>query len=339
MLFVKKSYRGVVLLFVMGMIFLIGIVVTQFLLLAHRELYRRARIVYEGDFRREAMSLFMLSMGVISECHNLDKGVYSPLQGWSKPLKYTNYILPEGWEGDVSVYDDTGKIPISQSTEPGLLKTLFLEMGWSDADSALLTDSLLDWVDSNENVRPNGAESSFYQTLEPSYFSANEPLKRLSDIYFIQGFRERFFNEAGEPNIYYQWLRDSICPRRHRGYINPNTASDLVLRTLSKYYKFNYEETKRRLDGPDGIRGTTDDQAVRNISHLGLKKALPGKPLDWWSAFFRIEIDLRRGDVSYRLTVLLERQPRPKNASKTAKKSITGDDFPDAQFFWGGWEG
>lgn len=336
--FKKKPQRGVVLLFVMGMIFLISIVVVQFLNLATREIHRRGRFAYEGEFRVEAMNALMLAMAVLHECKSLDKGIYSPLQGWGDPLGYAHYQLSEGWEGTVRVYDETGKLPLSDQTNPKALNLLFMELGFNASEASMLTDSLLDWMDTNDTARTNGVESSFYERLTPPYAAANGPLKSFRELYLVNGFKERFFDERGEPNERYRAFAQAVSFRRPKGYVNPNTASDLLLRTLAKLYNFNYEAAKARLDGPDGQRMTGDDQSIRSITHLGLKTAPPGQSLDWWCSLFRVEVVLSRGDVAYRLTVLLERLPTPKKkkASSFSKKNQKEEPFPDAQFFWGG---
>ncbi len=333
----KSSRKGVVLLFVMGMVFLISILVVQFLSLASKEIYRRARFAYEGEFRVEAMNLLMLAMAVINECKSLDNGVYNPLQGWGDPLSFAHYSLPEGWEGGVYVYDDTGKLPLNAKTNPKALQLIFEEMGFDAAEASLLVDSLLDWMDPDDNPRLNGAESIAYERLNPPYKAPNGPLSTFRDLYWINGFRERFFDDQGEPNDYYRSFIEAVSYRRPEGYVNPNTASDLLLRALSKLYGFNYEMTKARLDGPDGRRMTADDQSIRNVAQMGLKGELPGKRLDWWCSFFRIEILLKRGDAQYRLTALLERKPTPKRRQALpSKKNQSTPAFPDVQFFWGG---
>lgn len=334
----RPAKKGVVLLFVLGMVFLLSIIVTQFLNDANREIFRRGRCVYDGEFRVQAMNGLMMALATIKECWYLDRGVYHPLQGWSNPMRYSQYQFPDGWTGTIEVTDESGKIPLSAQTKAPVLKALFEEMGLDPASVTTLTDSLLDWMDADDSTRLSGAESDYYGRLSPSYSAANGSLKSFKDLYYIKGFQELFFDENKEPNDFYHAFAEAVSFRRPVGSVNVNTASDLVLKAMGKMYGFDPETPKARLEGPDGVRMTSDDRPIRSPGDLGVAAIPKDRPIDWWATFFKVEIQLQRGDLSYRLTAFVEREPKPdpSKAPKGRKKAKTDESFTEIQFYWGG---
>jgi type II secretory pathway component PulK len=339
----KRVRKGFVLIFILGMIFFLSIIVTQFLIDANRELFRRGRSVYEGEFRVQAMNAVMLAMAVIKECWYLDRGVYHPFQGWTDPVRYAGYQFEEGWTGTIQVVDESGKIPLSAETKPRTLNLLFEEIGVSPAEAATLTDCILDWMDADDRTRLNGAENDYYERLSPPYAAANAPLKSFKDLLYVKGFRELFFDEDKNPNELYRKFADAVSFRRPMGSVNVNTASDLVLNVMGKMYGFDPEVPRARLQGPDGVRMTADDRSLRNPADLGLAKIPSDRPVDWWASFFRIEVQMRKGDLNYRLTALVEREPKPDPSrnpklKRRGKSAVSEESFPAMELFWGGLE-
>lgn len=48
--------------------------------------------------------------------------------------------------------------------------------------------ALVDWIDEDEDLRPNGAESSYYQQLKPPYKSRNGPLRMPGELRLVKDF-------------------------------------------------------------------------------------------------------------------------------------------------------
>ncbi len=48
-------------------------------------------------------------------------------------------------------------------------------------------DSILDWLDPDDNQRDNGAESNYYQTQNPPYNAKNGPLDTLDELLLVKG--------------------------------------------------------------------------------------------------------------------------------------------------------
>lgn len=86
-----------------------------------------------------------------------------------------------------------------------------------------LLDSLLDWIDVDSNIHyPGGAEDSNYMSKPRSYRAANQAVVDLSELRLVEGFTEDV----------YQKLKPYITALPGVVYINVNTASEAVLRSL-----------------------------------------------------------------------------------------------------------
>lgn len=94
-----------------------------------------------------------------------------------------------------------------------------------------LTNSIIDWIDKDSEVTLGGAEDEYYMALEPSYHVKNGPLDSIEEILLIKGMKSEYF--YGTEN--YDGLRKYITVGTG-GKININTASELVLKSISEHF-------------------------------------------------------------------------------------------------------
>ena len=105
-----------------------------------------------------------------------------------------------------------------------------------DEDINELLDSLHDWLDSDENARNRGAESSTYSFEQPPYQSANHFVYSIDELYLINKFMDLPLSgretelgyEAGMDSV----LKNLVALPITDSKINLNTASLDVLMTL-----------------------------------------------------------------------------------------------------------
>jgi type II secretory pathway component PulK len=72
--------------------------------------------------------------------------------------------------------------------------------------TADIADSIIDWIDSDDDQRPNGAESSYYQGLSPPYRAKNAPLESVEELLYVKGVTPQFlFGTDYNRN----WIQDS----------------------------------------------------------------------------------------------------------------------------------
>ncbi|HPC17256.1 MAG TPA: general secretion pathway protein GspK [Candidatus Hydrogenedentes bacterium] len=122
------------------------------------------------------------------------------------------------------------------------LRALFLAMGVEDDP----TDAILDWLDTDNDTRSNGAESDEYQSLESPYSCKNGPMNSVEELLLIQGITpDLYFNcnrtETGAAPIMDPMRPDQTNPGLSdlltvhgdpQGIVNVNTARPEVLEAL-----------------------------------------------------------------------------------------------------------
>lgn len=90
---------------------------------------------------------------------------------------------------------------------------------------AELSQAVIDWQDANdEPAGPMGAESSYYQGLDPSYMAANTKFHRIEELKIVRGFEGKKYDLIS-PYI-------SALPENTK--LNINTASPLVLASIDE---------------------------------------------------------------------------------------------------------
>jgi hypothetical protein len=137
-----------------------------------------------------------------------------------------------------SIRDENGKININTATREVLVKALIANGITVGAEQDTIADSILDWIDKDDQHRINGAESDYYQSLNPAYPAKNGPLDSLEELLQIKGVTpELFFGVSNyDP-------RESSSSDNLPGLIriftaqgvkqfNPNTAERAVLEIM-----------------------------------------------------------------------------------------------------------
>lgn len=85
----------------------------------------------------------------------------------------------------IRIEDERGKVPISLIDE-GQLTRLLEEIGLSGSRLRLARDSFMDWVDDDDDPRPDGAERAYYR---PSGFAPrNGSLLTIDELARVRGF-------------------------------------------------------------------------------------------------------------------------------------------------------
>ena len=90
------------------------------------------------------------------------------------------------------VIDEGGKLNINSllglDTSGNTLYNALMSLQTVIPDmTADIADSIVDWVDADDTARTNGAESSYYQALTPSYSAKNGPLNSLDELLLVKG--------------------------------------------------------------------------------------------------------------------------------------------------------
>jgi general secretion pathway protein K len=227
----KKDERGVALILVLLVIALLVPLVLQFDAEARREM--REAAAFRDGLKAAALakSGVQAARGVLKLDARLEAQSGQQFDGltdpWAMPL--TNYQLGDGVI-TAQIEDERGKLnlndlagqgdPLIKQAKVLRVKRLF-ELIQVDPR---LADAVADWVDSNEQPEPNGAESAYYQSLVPPYRAANGPLQTLDELHLVKGFTDDIVRRVSRYVTVYPTVAD--------GAINLNTADPLVLQSL-----------------------------------------------------------------------------------------------------------
>ena len=95
--------------------------------------------------------------------------------------------LPSG--SRYGLVDESSKINLntlvfSDALQPGSARAILMQL--PDMTEPI-ADSILDWLDADEDVRDYGAESGFYQGQNPAYSAKNGPMESLDELLLING--------------------------------------------------------------------------------------------------------------------------------------------------------
>jgi general secretion pathway protein K len=102
-----------------------------------------------------------------------------------------------------------------------------------DRETAVLLDSLADWLDTDDEERENGAELGYYSGQSPPYRAANRPVLLLDELLLVKGW-QTFFSGAAleEEQQDAEKIRVCLTAVGNEGKVNINTAPALVLQAL-----------------------------------------------------------------------------------------------------------
>jgi general secretion pathway protein K len=150
--------------------------------------------------------------------------------------------------------DESGKLNINSVNDStrGQLEKIFTDSGVEVEDVDTIVDSILDWIDTNEEHHLNGAEEDYYRSLDRPYSSKDGSMDSIDELLLVKGMnrdilygskQKRGDAEENEDMTYEGVikyltafdLKKSIgtsAPAQDSWKININTASPLVLETV-----------------------------------------------------------------------------------------------------------
>ncbi len=114
----------------------------------------------------------------------------SPLMDWKNELQLKNLRTGEAYGSATWTIVDLERYANLNAGNEAFLNQALTVMGLDAGQATPVVNSILDWLDPDENPRIQGAESDFYQGLNPPYYSKNGPIDDLSELLLIKSVRE-----------------------------------------------------------------------------------------------------------------------------------------------------
>jgi len=147
-------------------------------------------------------------------------------------------------------------------------------------DHTAIINSLKDWIDSGDDdaiTGLTGAESSYYETLDPSYPARNAPFDHPGDLFRVKGLTRELLNGPHEAFQLFNYLSVYGATAAeggkvtYDGKININTA---LLPVLAAILPEDYDEFAPAI--LDYRVEKSDDQYINALSGLDWYKNVPG---------------------------------------------------------------
>ena len=92
----------------------------------------------------------------------------------------------------VDIQDESGKINLNTVSAEQLL-ALAEVSGIPKEDADIISNSILDWRDSDKLFRMNGAEDDYYQTMNPPYKAKNARFETVEELLLVKGITPTYF--------------------------------------------------------------------------------------------------------------------------------------------------
>ena len=305
--------RGSVLIAVLAIVLLLSFIVTRFIDEAVEDLEYRAIFNEPADVRSFSYSMLEVALATIHEVALIDDGkLFAPEQGWADPINYAGISIPNGWELEIQIQDESNKLPINTMDEALLNQMLEESFDFDFGTARELSSMLLDWIDPDESRRLNGAESEDYLRRKPAYRAANSPLQSLEELRLLEIWEDEFFDENGLPNELFAKL-DSMVSVINAGAANINSSSQSVLELIA--LQDGYDED-RLFDGLDDLPYLQQLPESASSGSGSVEVSL-----------LRVTVSLWRGQVPFTVSALVEPNF---NTEEGASGSAPGGDSDDA---------
>ena len=148
-----------------------------------------------------------------------------------------------------------------------------------DTDAMTIINSVKDWLDKDEDIITglNGAESDYYQELDPPYECKNGPFDHISEVRLVRGITPELFNgiagAAGLGNYITVYGAAEVNDQQfsYPGKININTAELPVLKVLLPSGSEDFADLL--IDYRQAVSGT---QYTNDLTNINWYKNVPG---------------------------------------------------------------
>jgi general secretion pathway protein K len=210
-----------------------------------------------------------------------------------------------------------GKYPPQQQGFIRLLQTLELEQELDEAAAEELSNALLDWLDDNDDERPEGgAESGYYSDNKPYSRVAGVAMMRVSELRMVKGFSAEIV-KALSPYI-------TVWPMDGDSKININTATLNVLRSLNTdndLQPLNISDAQYIIEQRESEEGLVEKSAVFEKGSLKGRGIVTGG-VGYTSDYFLLSTETLFLDQWFRLYSVIQRNTPEKTIRVVARNKI-----------------
>jgi len=160
-------------------------------------------------------------------------------------------------------------------------------------------DILSDWIDKDQSTRDFGAESDYYQSMEPAYFSADSLLASPTELRLLKDMKEKIYKKLLEHTI--------ALPITTKTAINMNTASLDILKAIG-FDQGSAEEIKKEREVRPFRNKKEFIDYINNNSNITFKPENFEHDIDVKSSFFLLQGSVRINNARLFINSVLERK-------------------------------
>ena len=324
-----------------GIALLITLSIITILIAVSLELRRNAgSAVMTTAAARDRLTLLHISSSGINAAMAMlikdkkESEIDSMQEGWADPekiIEVLNDIPFEDGKVTVSIIDELSRIQVNaivrfpegrESNDAQMFMwDRFLSYFISQDDlleeiePGTIINSVKDWLDSGDDdaiTGLNGAESDYYQSLDPSYSSRNGQLTHLDELALIRGITsDLFYGHEEQPGISrYMTIYGITDSGAYEGKININTAELPVLTALLPSGNehlaqeiFDYRQEKTDLEYIHDLSSSTWYKNVSGREDIEIDSNL----ITTSSDFFRIVSGAKLREMEMTTTAIVQR--------------------------------
>jgi general secretion pathway protein K len=246
-------------------------------------------------------------------------------------ISMTDYPVGSGTVS-LKIIDLERKVNVNTANSLELQQVLTV-MGVNADALSVVSDSILDWRNPPAGPRVAGAESDYYQGLNPPYYAKNAPIDNLAELLLVKGVTPEMywgssatnhapgtfqkpklgFGTAPNETPDYPFGFVDVFTPFSSGLINVNTADANVLQTIPGMDAATAESIIKYRSGPDGVAATEDDtpfQSVAQLNAAGISAAAVQQMSRYCtvsSSTFEVHVTAKAGDTTREYTAILYR--------------------------------
>jgi len=296
--------KGAVLLFVLGIIFMLASLLTVFVSRMQYQIQLNLRDSTNSELRQTAYSALDVCLAVMQAYKKMDGSLYAPSQGWQNAIEFADVEFPNADEVRLRFVDETGKIPLA-GANMNRMELVLEGLGFDEYTALQMLDKYQDWVDEDELERLNGAEKEYYMDRPIPYEPANQDLISMSEFRLIGDFDLAFFDAYGQGNELFE-VFESFYSTRNDGSVNINTMDPRLALLDETTSIYEQESFWAYLAGDDGVRGTEDDRYFKSTSNVPSSiSGLEGIKLGAEVKYLWVIVEVIRGGQSFTLRALV----------------------------------
>lgn len=196
-----STERGVVLLLVLWILSVLMVVAMSFSFITRTDAY--SALAFKEGVENKFLAEAGIERGLMELVfRNVNRGQTVTLEGMDLVKTDGRAYYGQLGSGSYSfrVVDESGKININTLSDASavLLKNLLINAGVPTANADVIADSILDWKDSDDLHRLNGAESDYYLSLPGPYSAKNAPFDTLEELLLVRGITPEILYGDGE---------------------------------------------------------------------------------------------------------------------------------------------